>query len=425
MLSDKNWRTLGTTLIVVLILVLAPGAGAQATFKTLDRFIEGSHKGWLPFAGLIFDQAGNLYGTTFEGGDYGNGCTSGCGVVFQLTPGSNGNWNENVLYRFCPASTCIDGSDPWAGLIFDAAGNLYGITAHGGKFGAGVVYELTPSNGGWTESVLYSFTGGSDGGMPAGGLIFDSSGNLYGTTTFYGAHDFGTVFELTPHSGAWTEKVLYDFTGGLYGGNPYSGVIFDAQGNLYGTTPGGGTNEVGVVFKLSPSKKGVWQISLLHSFTGGRDGGYPYYGSLIMDAAGSLYGTTGIGGADGYGTVFKLAQSAGKWKETVLHSFTDRDRDGAMPLSGVIFDSAGNLYGTTSKGGDAQGGCFSSGGCGVVFKLAPNSTGGWKETLLHVFSDNPGFQPFCDLILDSGGNLYGTTTGDQVTTFGSVFEVTP
>ena len=423
MLSNKNWRKLSGALIVIVILVLTPGAVAQSTYKTLHTFTNGRNGG-SPYAGLIFDQAGNLYGTTSQGGDR-SGCASGrCGVVFELTPGSDGSWKESVLYRFCPSDICVDGSNPFGNVIFDPAGNLYGTTyAGGGNSDAGVVYELTPSNGGWTESVLYDFTGGNDGGQPFGGLIFDASGNLYGTTTLAGVYNQGTAFKLTPHSGGgWTEDVLYDFTGGDDGGGPYAGMIFDAQGNLYGTTVGGGGNGTGTVFKLSPSKKGIWKISVLHSFTGGKDGGNPYYGSLIMDAAGSLCGTTFSGGAFQYGTIFKLAQSEGKWKETVLHSFAG-GRAGAKPNSRLIFDSAGNLYGTTVQGGDL--GLCSGNGCGVVFKLAPNAKGGWNETVLHVFVDDPGANSNAGLTLDLAGNLYGTTTGDNHTSFGSVFEIAP
>jgi uncharacterized repeat protein (TIGR03803 family) len=411
---------------VILALGLAPGAWAQSKYKTLHRFTRGAD-GAYPTAGPLFDQAGNLYGTTAYGGNQ-SGCASGtCGVVFKLTASSNGGWKESVLYAFCPQSICTDGSNPLSGVIFDAAGNLYGTSYTGGGHYSGTVFELIPkTGGGWTESVLYSFTGfdgGGDGGNPYGGLIFDSSGNLYGTTSGYGKYNEGTVFKLTPHSGGgWTETVLYDFTGGNEGGGPYAGVISDAQGNLYGTTVGGGKGAVGVVFRLSPSKKGVWQISVLHSFTGGRDGGNPYAGSLIMDAAGSLYGTTSAGGAYRYGTVFKLTQSGGKWKESVLHSFAN-GRDGAVPYSGLVFDSVGNLYGTTVHGGDL--GLCSGNGCGVVFKLAPNSKGGWRETALHVFHDHPGASSNAGVILDAAGDVYGTTFGDGPTTFGSVFEIMP
>ncbi len=420
-MARNNLGNLSAALLVImLVLVVAPGTWAQSKYKTLYRFTGGSD-GRRPYAGLIFDQAGNLYGTTTYGGNF-TDCdiVGGCGVVFKLTPNSDGSWKESVLHTFCSPAGCGDGAGPYGSMIFDAAGNLYGTTEAGGSGTVGAVYELMPSNGGWAESVLYSFAGSSDGAHPYAGLIFDSSGNLYGTTSSWYTSFGGTVFELTRGSGGtWTESFVFDFTGGPGGGAPYAGVIFDAQGNLYGTTLVGGGNQVGVVFKLEASNRKVLQV--LHSFTGGRDGGYPVYGSLIMDTAGNLYGTTSSGGAYNHGTVFKLTQSAGKWKETVVHSFTNER--GAVPDSGLIFDSAGNLYGTTSQGGDL--GACAGKGCGVVFKLTPNSTGGWKETVLYGFADKPGANPNAGLTLDSAGNLYGTTTGDNSTTFGSVFEITP
>jgi uncharacterized repeat protein (TIGR03803 family) len=422
MTHDRGLRSSGAPLLVIIVAVVSTlGAWAQNNYKVLYKFTGGADGGF-PSASLVLDQAGNLYGTTTFGGNQGACALSPCGVVFKLAPGSDGRWKESVVYAFCPESTCSDGGNPYSNVIFDQAGNLYGTTNSGG-IGAGVVYKLTRLNHGWKESVLYSFTGRHDGGNPTTGLIFDSSGDLYGTTGSGGAYQFGTVLKLTPQSrGAWTESVLYDFTNGDDGGEPTAGVISDSQGNLYGATLTGGKNQVGVIFKLSPAKKGIWQISVLHSFTGGRDGGFPNAASLVMDTTGNLYGTTSAGGAYEYGTVFKLTQSGGKWKETVLHSFAN-GADGAMPYSTVVFDSAGNLYGTTTQGGDLAR-CGGS-GCGVVFKLSPNSIGGWKETTLHAFADDPGVEPLAGVILDSAGNLYGTTRGDGTTTFGSVFEITP
>jgi len=269
--------------------------------------------------------------------------------------------------------------------------------------------------------VLYTFSGGRDGSGPFAGLIFDSSGNLYGTTVSGGAYQDGTVFELTPGAaGVWTEHVLWDFTGGDNGGSTYSPVIFDAMGHLYGTTRDGGRDNVGVIFELTPAK-GTLKISVLHSFTGGRDGGAPSFGSLKMDTAGNLWGTTAGGGVYECGVAFMLSQSTGKWEETVIHSFTNAD--GALPFGSLIFDSDGSLLGTTWEGGDLN--RCSTNGCGVVFKLAPNTNGGWRDTTLHRFVDNPGANPVAGVILDSAGNLYGTTSGDGNTTFGSVFEITP
>jgi uncharacterized repeat protein (TIGR03803 family) len=363
---------------------------------------------------LILDQAGNLYGTTVVGG---TGC-SVCGTVFELTPKAGGSWTKKVLHNF----NVTNGAEPYAGLIFDPSGSLYGTTYEGGGQNLGTVYKLTPSHGGWAERVLYSFKPGRDGGgfKPSAGLIFDSSGNLYGTTSSGGASS-GTVFRLTPGSGgAWTENVLYQFTGGDDGGNPAGGVILDAEGNLYGMTPYGGSGcYCGVVFELTPNADGSWKENVLHTFTGGDDGGSPGLGSLVMDTAGNLYGTTGSGGLYAFGTVFKLAPSTGNWKETVLHSF--KGRSGDIPYGSLIFDSLGDLYSTTTYGRNSV--CTEGGG--IVFKLAPNSNGGWNERVLHTFGDHPGANPFAGVIFDPAGNLFGTTAGDDLgTTHGSVFEIT-
>ncbi len=423
MSCNRSLSTLGAVLLAIggTILAAVPSALAQYSYKTLYRF-RGRSDGGSPNAGLIFDQAGNLYGTTAFGGDHG-ACPDhrGCGIVFELTPTSDGSWTESALHTFCFSMGCSDGAYPFASMIFDATGNLYGTTYAGGIDGVGVVYQLTPSNMGWTESVLHSFTGYRDGGYPSSSLILDKSGALYGTSSSYGLHSDGTVFKLTStFGGTWTEDPLYNFAGGKDGGNSYAGVIPDSEGNLYGFTSLGGRDNAGVVFGLKDVKDS-WTISVLHSFTAGRDGGIPYYGNLIVDRAGDLYGTTSIGGLYGFGTVFKLTWSGGQWRETVLHSFANGD--GARPLSGLIFDPEGNLYGTTSQGGDLS--LCSGQGCGVVFKLTPNSSGGWKEKVLHVFVDDPGADSAAGLTLDSKGNLYGTTLGDAKRDFGSVFEITP
>ncbi len=216
----------------------------------------GGSGGGYPFAGLIFDSAGNLYGTTRYDG------SSGWGVVFELTPRANDQWVETVLYSFTGGA---DGSTPYAGLIFDGAGNIYGTTSAGGNLtctylpdSCGVVFELTPSaSGPWIETILYSFTGGSDGANPNAGLIFDSGGNLYGTTLYGGnQNNDGVVFALTPSaSGQWTETVLQAFTGGNDGARPYDGLILDSANNLYGTAFAGGSASSGVVFELTPPAK--------------------------------------------------------------------------------------------------------------------------------------------------------------------------
>ena len=275
---------------------------------------------------------------------------------------------EKVLYSF---GNGLNAAYPFDTPIFDAAGNLYGTTWEGGTANHGTVFELSPdSKGGWTEAVLYSFQGGpTDGGKANGSVIFDASGNIYGTTRYGGGTsctDCGTVFKLTPGNGTWTESLLYQFNGTKDGKYPYAGVIMDGLGNLYGTTNAGGAHHFGAVFELSPSKGG-WTESTLLSFNG-KDGNSPVAG-LVMDGSGNLYGTTQKGGANNLGVVFELSPSKHGWKETVLHSFAGGTTDGSGPGAGVIFDTAGNLYGSTYAGG--TGSCTN--GCGTVFELSPGS----------------------------------------------------
>jgi uncharacterized repeat protein (TIGR03803 family) len=442
MRENKLWfRMSGILAVLTMALMLPAGAGAASKYKVLSRFV-GSN-GANPYAGVIFDAAGNLYGTTYGGGIHGGG------TVFKLKPNSDGSWTESVLHSFCSLKGCADGQSLFAGLIFDAAGNLYGTTLYGGDFtncgaGCGMVFKLKPnSDGSWTKSVLYTFTGSPDGAYAGGLLIFDAAGNLYGTTDAGGIHGGGTVFKLKPNSdGSWTESVLYSFCSVKNcadGGIPFGGLIFDAGGNLYGTTTGGGDvtcnsgNGCGTVFELTQNLDGSWTESVLHSFTGGADGAGPEFGSLIFDAAGNLYGTTAEGGGStncsgyvgGCGTVFKLRpNSDGSWTESVLHRFTNHPA--AAPAAGLIFDAVGNLYGTTVGGGSFGGKCGDR-GCGVVFELTPNSNGTWNYSVLQIFFGKPARLPLDSLVLDKAGNLYGTTyaCGGGEYCQGVVFEVTP
>jgi uncharacterized repeat protein (TIGR03803 family) len=445
-----NWRywTLGTVLLAVILgsPTLTPGAWAQGHYKILHTFKGIGSGGLFPESGLIMDQAGNLYGTTANGGGSHNCGNLGCGTVFELTPGANGKWTEKVLHGF----TGNDGEWPEASLIFDQAGNLYGTTYGGGAHGAGTVFQLTPnSDGTWTENVLHAFCSSfiqnqcADGSTLLDGLTFDQAGNLYGTTAGGGqscrgsTQGCGTVFEMTRNSdGTWTEQVLYSFcrqSGCRDGRDPESsGVTFDQAGNLYGTTRLGGNIQCefgcGVAFRLSPNADGSWTEKVLHVFCsrGACPDGAEPDAKLILDEQGNLFSTTILGGngACGCGVAFELTPNAsGSWEEKVLHSFDSRGgSDGKYPGAPLTFDQAGNLYGTTVGGGFA--GCDS--GCGTVFKLTPNSTGGWHETILHAFQDHPGARPGAGVIFDALGNLYGTTIQSQSDkTFGSVFEITP
>lgn len=353
-----------------------------------------STDGDTPEAGLVRDQAGNLYGTTVYGGQF------GYGTVFKLTPSGT----ETVLHSF--AGSPSDGSYPYfATVTLDEAGNLYGTTASGGASGEGVVFKLTASG---AESVLYSFTGGTDGGSPRGGVVLDNSGNLYGTTYDGGASGYGVVFKITPGG---VETVLQNFLS-TDGAHPDGGLIRDAAGQLFGTTAYGGSADNGTVFGVS--SKGFFL--LVYSFAGYPiDGALPF-GTTPLAGTSDLYGTTYSGGRNGAGTVFKLTAAA---QETVLLNF-DGGLGGKGPYDVLVADPAGNLYGTTEYGGSAQCGYE---GCGVLFEL---SVAG-KETVLHNFNLTPtdGAYPFGGVVRDRAGNLYGTLSAGGTTGCGAVFKFTP
>lgn len=393
---------------VLFLLVIGAAQNAQAqTYSILHNFTSTGGDGADPHAGLIMDKAGDLYGTTLYGGSSTNCGIDGCGTVFRLDPSGN----ETVLYNFTNSNG--DGANPHAGLIMDSSGNLYGTTMNGGTSGYGTVFELVNSSGNYSETVLHSF-GGSDGANPWAGLITDSSGNLYGTTTNGGTSGYGTVFELVNSSGNYSETVLHSFALGD-GAHPFGGLIRDLSGNLYGTAESGGNVSLnngygyGTVFKVDT----FGNFTVLHNFSGA-DGSAPLAG-LIMDSSGNLYGTTAGGGASVYyGTALEL-DAAGN--EIVLHSFTGGS-DGAFPYAGLTLDPSGNLYGMTEVGGS-----FSNctGGCGTVFGLAKAS--GYAENVLHTFSITDGDTPDAGLIRDASGNLYGTTAGSAK--YGVVFKLAP
>jgi len=377
--------------------------------------------GQSPYGSMTVGPSGTLYATTQYGGDRNSG------AVVELTKTPSGSWKESVIFSF---EGGLGGYVPAGSLLLDPNGNLFGTTFYGGHNdyycggSCGVVFELTPSPDGWKESVLYTFLGGSDG-RSGGGLVEDVEGNLYGTTGGGGSYNSGTVYQLSLGANGWTKTIIYSFRGGNGdGAGPFAGLTQDAAGNLYGTTAGGGNSQCsggcGTVFQLT--KATGWTESLLHYFKpNGIDGTFPS-GSLTFDSAGNLYGTTANGGSAGHGTVFQLVPNNGDWSEHVLYSFSGPD--GNRPLAGVTLDSAGNVYGTTIVGG--SGVCnFGDPGCGVFFELSPNGDGTWRESFLYSFTGGKdGGEPLGGLALDSLGHLYGTTEVGGVG-IGVVFEFTP
>lgn len=422
----KARALLAAAAVITTLVTLASGAWAHE--KVLHSFL--NRPADQSVAGLVFDSAGNLYGTTAFGGRA--RCFAGCGTVFELTLVSDGGWAYRVIYAFRGGR---DGAGPTGTLAVDSAGNLYGTTQAGGSNacsgGCGTVFELSPSSGGgWTENVLYRFSG-ANGQQPYAGVTLDAAGNIYGTTFVGGSGNCtdgcGVAYELTPSGSQWNETVLYSFTGGNDGGYPVASMIFDSQGNLYGTAARGGIGSCGgvtcgVVFELTPSGSS-WAETVLYSFKGGKqDGGGPI-GALVFDPAGNLYGTTNGGGSqtcnDGCGTVFELTPSANAWTETVIHKFQS-GWDGAVPYNvALVRDQAGALYGTTLLGGRST--CD----CGTVFKLTPGSNGKWSRSSLYAFDGKHGGNPDAGVTLDPKGNLYGTAGGGGARGFGVVFEVTP
>jgi uncharacterized repeat protein (TIGR03803 family) len=402
------------------VIVLATGGAAAAVDapEVLHSFGVSERGGSDLYAGLILDAAGNLYGAAESGGRY------GFGIVYKLSPGSGGAWTETVLYSFRGGH---DGASPHATLAWDSAGNLYGTTVSGGGStacggGCGVLFRLTPSSGGWTEAVLHRFAGGADGLVPYPGVVIDTAGNVYGATTGGGAAGLGTVYELTPSSGgAWTHSVLHSFTGTPDGSTLYATPVLDSAGNLYGTTYKGGTYNKGTVFTITPAAGGGWTERVLYSFKGGSDGVNPM-APVTFDQNGDLYGTTEAGGTANCGIAYRLTPNqTGAWNESVLHTFLGvTAQDGENP-NGLIFDTHGNLFGTSLGGGVDN--------PGTIFELSPIPDGSWTETVLYSFTAGlDGAYPSAGLVMDAAGNLYGTTlwggpSGD--TTGGVAFEYTP
>ncbi|HZP25107.1 MAG TPA: choice-of-anchor tandem repeat GloVer-containing protein [Terriglobales bacterium] len=417
-------------MVLLMILAVQPSAKAQ-TYTVIHNFA-GGLDGSEPSSGVTIDRAGNLYGSTFEG-------DAGTGTVYKLTHRSGG-WVLTPLYYF---SVMSNGTIPYDRPTFGPNGSIYVSTGYGGigpcvtynGTGCGTMVNLQPPitppvspTQPWLETVLYKFSGGSDGANPySGDIIFDQAGNIYGTTFNGGSTTncptgCGVVYKLVHGSGGWTETVLHSFNGSD-GTHPWAGVTFDSAGNLYGTTSGGGANGFGTVFELSPSG-GSWTLQTLHSFEGGNDGAYVYAG-LIFDGAGNLYGATASMGSGTGGTVFELSPSGGGWTYNRLYSFAGPN--GGLypgPVANLAFDQHGSLYGTTHLDGAFN--------FGAIFKLT-NSGSGWTYTSLHDFTAGlDGGYPRSNITFDSSGNMYGTAaeggSGNLQNCVGScgvIFEMTP
>jgi uncharacterized repeat protein (TIGR03803 family) len=464
---------------------LAPAASGPWTETILHNFACYPSDGATPDGSLIIDASGNLYGVTEIGGAGGCGdgySTYGCGSVYELSPSSNG-YVEHVLYSF---GASIEGN-PAGPLVFDKSGNLYGTAESGGTgqdcsyYGCGTIFELTKGTSGWAETTIYNFSGSTDGDTPVSGVTFDTAGNMYVTTegywtygsvielspsagswsettlynanpnyaSFYGAAVLdpsgniyvasaysircvsacGQILELSPGSSGWTASVLYSFTGGTDGDAPYGTLLRDSAGDFY-TTTSAGANGAGSVFKLAPASGGTWKGTALYDFPVVATEGTAPYAGLIADSAGNYYGTATTGGTYSAGTVYELSPNGTAWKETILYNFTGTNGDGADPLGNLVLDAEGNLYGTTELGG-----VFSSSycnnvnaeQCGTVFKLSPNGNGTYTESILHIFTgaNGDGANPPAGLIIDSNGNLYGTTKFGGIHGGGTAFELTP
>ena len=446
--------------LLLAVSVVALPASAEWKEKVLYSFQGGVDAGSVPAGGVVFDKQGNLYVATTGGGP--KICVPfryECGAVYELSPpATKGDpWTATLIKMFSGEGS-KDASVPSGGLIIDDAGNLYGVSGYGGTgncvlfglAGCGTVYELSPpaqKGGAWTETILYSFPTAEQGYLPQGNLVFDSAGNLYGATEFGGGRGTtcdpyykycGAVFELSPpktKGGKWTEKVLHGFRSGTDGANPNGGLVLDSKGVIYGTSQSGGDQEgecspngCGTVFALQPPvvKGGAWTEKVLYRFHG-EDGATPEAG-VIFGRNGQLYGTAYAGANSGYGAVFSLAapKGAGPWKETLLFRFSD-GYDGAHPDGPLIFDSSGNLHGTTNVGSGAS-------LRGNVFRLKPpDRTGGaWAFSVLHGFTGLPdGENPAANLIFDKAGNLYSTTqnggtgSGCSFIGCGTLFEIKP
>jgi uncharacterized repeat protein (TIGR03803 family) len=416
------------TLLALASLGVPHPSAAATTFETLHNYGLGI-AGSIPVGGVVLSGSKTLYGTTDAGGAPGYG---GYGVVFELTQGAGTtHWTETVLHRF----QGIDGRNPQTTMLRDPAGALYGATYYGGTNDLGVVYKLTPpasSQGKWTFEVLHSFTG-IDGENPVGSLARDKSGAIYGVTYGGGKNFAGNIFKLTPPAAGstkWAAETIFSFDGYNTGDFPAAGLVISPAGALYGTATSNGPNSLGsgVVYELTPPAAGktAWTYSVLHVFGLSESDGYAPQSELVLDSAGTVYGTTAGGGAPppsgtASGTIFKLSPPLkGKtgWAETILYTFTG-ETDGGAPATGLILDKTGALYGTNDLGGAQQD--------GNIFRLTPpgSGAGSWVFRNVLSFTGGDGGAPAAGLALSADGALLGTTTEGGSGGEGTVFRLVP
>jgi uncharacterized repeat protein (TIGR03803 family) len=407
------WMMVAASVLAALMIVAATEAQAQS-FQVLHNFTDG-RDGSNPLDGLTIDHNGNLYGTASAGGNQVSGCinflgTAGCGAVFELARSGSG-WILRPLYDFQSSSNGY----PAHGVVFGPDGALYGLTNGGSCCGG--VFRLAPPGTicrsftcNWQETVLHQFTGQPDGSGPTSRVLFDSAGNMYGATYSGGAYNLGAAYELSPGNGGWTESVIYSFSQNnqsLGVSYPTGDIAIDQADNLYGAAYCNDTLGCfyGAVFQLQPSQSG-WSLNALYQFNGLN--GYAPIG-VFRDPSGNLYGvTTGAAGNDS-GTIYEVSPSNGGWTYSLVYDFGFEDY-----ASGLVTDSAGNLYGVNSS-------LFND---GYVFKLTPSGSS-WTFTTLHTFSGPDGETPNGQLVLDSSGNLYGTTESGGTHGYGVIWEITP
>ena len=386
-------------LVSALLFLATVSQPAQSqAYNVIYNFTGKGSDGATPYGGPILDRSGNLYGTTYLGGKYGSGS------VYKLSR-NGASWTYSSIYSF---KGTLDAAGPAFGsLAAEPGSGLFGTTEGGLEFGT--VFEICACPG--RETIVHRFGVGTDGAQPIGGVVFDAAGNFYGTTSLGGDSGNGTVFEGKRTGDSWTESVLYSFTGGDDGATPPAGVTVDARGNLYGTSSLGGANGGGVVYELSPSGSG-WKQSVLYTFQGLSDGQNPV-GGVVLDPAGNLYGTTFDGGVNGGGTVYELSPSAEGWTFNVLYSFVG----GYSGPYNKLTLANGNIYGFTNSAG--------ANGLGSIFKLAPGN-GGWTFSDLYDFvGGSEGGLPYGSVAVDRDGNVFGTAVVGGSENQGVVFEITP